>query len=409
MICEYTLLVYIFCACKTEANVLEIRLCRYRKVYPPMVFRELGNTGLKVSQLGFGAMRLPMVGDGNDKRVDREKAIPMIHRAFKAGVNYIDSAIGYCNKDSQRAVGDALIGWRDKIMVSTKNHNYGESEQEWWQHLEDSLRRLKVDYIDIYNHHGMGAKRYEEAVKPRVSKWMQKAKEQGLIRHICCSTHDGSEGVIKLVDSGYVDSITCQYNFLDRRNEEGIAYAHKKGVGIVVMGPVGGGRLGVRSEVLEKLIVGVKRVPDLALRFVLSNPNVCVALSGMSTMQQVEENLATAADEISLSETDQAAIEEHFQRIQKIAELYCTGCGYCLPCPRNVAIPKIFERFNLGRAYGLWDTAKDMYSKIGSNNWDTGKKANACVECGKCEEKCPQNIPIIKQLKEAHQALTNSH
>ncbi|MFW5841516.1 MAG: aldo/keto reductase [Planctomycetota bacterium] len=373
-----------------------------------MIYRELGRTGYKVSQLGFGAMRLPMTGEGEDKLIDRDEAIPMIHKAFEAGVNYIDSAVGYCNKDSQRAVGDALQAWsgkREEIVVSTKNHNYGESEAEWWQNLEDSLRRLKVDYIDIYNHHGMGWKRYVEAVKPRISKWMQKAKDQGLIKHICCSSHDDCQGVIKIIDSGYVDVITVQYNILDRKLEPAIAHAKQKNVGVVVMGPVGGGRLGVTSDVLEGLIPGVDRVPELAMRFVLANPNVTVALSGMSTMQHVEENLAVCSDATALSEEHKQAIEEHLERMSKMAELYCTGCGYCTPCPQDVAIPKIFDRYNLGRTYGLWDVARKRYNAIGSNQWDKGNQADACVECGACEPKCPQNIPIIEQLKEAHAAL----
>jgi uncharacterized protein len=372
-----------------------------------MIYRELGKTGLKVSQLGFGAMRLPMCGEGDEHRVNRDLAVPMIHRAFEAGVNYIDTAVGYCAQDSQRAVGDALKGWRDKIVVSTKNHYYGEDESDWRKNLEDSLERLQVDYIDIYNHHGVNWKSYTESVEPRVGKWMMKARDEGLVRHICCSFHDNNEGLMKLIDSGYPEVITLQYNMLDRQLEEGIAHAHDKGIGIVVMGPVAGGRLGVNSEVLEKLIPGVQRVPELALRFVLANQNVTVALSGMSTMQQVEENLATASDSDALTDEHRKAIDDHLLRLRGMAELYCTGCGYCLPCPKEVAIPKIFERYNRGRVYGLWESAKEAYSGLGKSNWDKGNKADACVECGACEEKCPQNIPIRAQLKEAHAALTD--
>ena len=217
-----------------------------------MLYRQLGRTGLRVSQLGFGAMRLPMKEEDGVRVVDRELAIPMIHRAFEAGVNYIDTAVGYCNKDSQPTVGAALKGWREKIVVSTKNHYYGDDEKEWWGHLEDSLERLGVDYVDIYNHHGLNWERYQNNVEPRVSKWMQKAKDQGLIKHICCSFHDNNEALVKIIDTGYVESITLQYNLLYRDLEEGIAYAREKNVGIVVMGPVGGGRLGGSSEALAK-------------------------------------------------------------------------------------------------------------------------------------------------------------
>jgi predicted aldo/keto reductase-like oxidoreductase len=235
---------------------------------------------------------------------------------------------------------------------------------------------------------------------------MRKAFDQKLIRHICTSFHDDDDALIKIIDTGYVESITLQYNMLDRQLEKGLAYAHGKNLGVVIMGPVGGGQLGVRSELLEKLLPGTSRVPELALRFVLSNPGVSVALSGMSDMRQVEENIATASDPASLSQQEIEAIDAHMRRLGEMAKLYCTGCGYCLPCPQDVAIPKIFERLNLGRIYGLWETAEKQYAAIGSNKWDSGKRADACVECGLCEEKCPQKIPIRRQLREAHERLS---
>lgn len=366
-----------------------------------MIYRDLGRTGYKVSQLGFGAMRLPMRGEGDAQYIDRELAIPMIHRAFAGGLNYIDTAVGYCNQDSQRVVGEALKGWRDRIVLSTKNPEY-EDEKAWWQNLENSLERLQVEAIDIYNHHGINWECYIKSVEPQVSKWMQKAKDQGLIKHICSSFHDKNENLIKLVDTGYVEVITLQYNMLDRQLEEGIAYAREKGIGIVVMGPVAGGRLGTTSEVLRDLLPQVRRVPELALRFVLSNPNVSVALSGMGTMQMVEENVAIAADEVSLSAADKAAIDEHLERLSKMADLYCTGCAYCMPCPNEVNIPYIFQKYNEARVYGLWETARAQYQEW---RWVSGKPADACLECGDCEDKCPQHLPIRQQLTEAHEAL----
>jgi hypothetical protein len=365
-------------------------------------YRELGKTGLKVSQLGFGAMRLPM----NGETIDRQKAIPMIHRAFEAGVNYIDTAVMYSKGDSQRVVGEALKGWREKIVVSTKNHYKGEEESEWWGHLEDSLQRLDVECIDIYHHHGVNGKTFPDDILPRVRKWMEKARNQGLVKHIACSFHDGPDALKAIVDSGYPEVLTVQYNILNRELEDAIAHAHDNGIGVVVMGPVGGGRLGVRSEELENMIPGVARVPELALRFVLSNPNVDVALSGMSTMQHVEENVATCDRDVTLSAEDLQAIDEHMRRLEKMAELYCTGCKYCMPCePAEVNIPAIFELHNRGKVYGLWDSAQADYNTIGKVPWRKGKTAEACIECGACESKCPQNIPIRKQLAEAHKAL----
>ncbi|MCG3146987.1 MAG: hypothetical protein PCFJNLEI_00423 [Verrucomicrobiae bacterium] len=367
-----------------------------------MIYRALGASGLCASQLGFGAMRLPMVGEGEQARVNRDLAIPMIHRAFAGGVNYIDTAVGYCNQDSQRAVGEALVGWRDKIIVSTKNPDYDEDERAWWTNLENSLQRLRVDSIDLYNHHGISWQKYTEAVAPRLSRWMQRARDQGLIKHIGASFHDDDAALRRLVDTGYVDVITLQFNLLDRKLEAGITYAHERGIGIIVMGPVGGGRLGVRNPVFEALIPGVKKVPELALRFVLSNPHVSVALSGMSTLAQVEENLAIASAPVSLTEDDSHQIRAHLARLQQMADVYCTGCRYCLPCEQGVDIPSVFENYNLGRVYGLWEHARRRYRAL----LDEKKGADFCSECGQCEDKCPQHIPIRAQLKEAHAALT---
>ena len=372
-----------------------------------MIYRPLGKTGLKVSQLGFGAMRLPMMGEGAAARVDRDLAIPMIHRAFAGGVNYIDTAVFYGNHDSQAAVGAALKGWRDKVVLSTKNDYYGTDEKTWWTNLENSLKRLDVESIDIYNTHGVNWVNFETLVVPHISKWLAKARDQGLIRHICTSFHDSREALRKIIEADYYESITLQYNMMSRQFEPEIALAHEKGLGIVVMGPVAGGNLGVDSEILGKIVPGVSRVPELALRFVLSNPNVTMALSGMSTMQQVEENLQTTAAAIHLSATDLAAIGEHMVRLEELSKLYCTGCKYCMPCPQGVAIPSILRKYNLGRVYGLWASASTAYAGIGTTEWDPGKHADACRECGACEAKCPQKLPIMAELKQAHAKLKN--
>ncbi|MFA4943875.1 MAG: aldo/keto reductase [Lentisphaeria bacterium] len=368
--------------------------------------RPLGRTGLQVSPLGFGAMRLPMAGEGKDARVNRELAIPMIHRALAGGVTYIDTAVGYCNEDSQRVVGEALKGWRARVTISTKNPYLGEDEKEWWRLLEQSLERLGVASIDLYHHHGVNWESFSTQVLPRVGRWMLKAKAQGLVKHVCVSFHDTNEALKKIVATGYPEVITLQYNLLDRQLEEGIALAQAAGIGVVVMGPVAGGRLGDASQVLGGLVPGIERVPELALRFVLANPHVAVALSGMGTLAQVEANLEVAADPVPLRPADKDAIEAHLERLKAMADLYCTGCNYCLPCPQEVAIPKIFERYNRGRVYGLWESARNAYATLGTQPWDPGRKADACTDCGLCETKCPQRLPIRQQLREAHAALT---
>ena len=373
-----------------------------------MQYRVLGRTGLNVSVLGFGAMRLPM----KDGHVEREKAIPMFHRAFEAGVNYVDTAVFYCSDDSQRVVGEALQGWRDKIIVSTKNHSYDKRDKKgWWTNLENSLSRLQVQTIDIYNHHGLNWNVFTEQVDgpDGIYREMLKAKDQGLIRHICFSFHDSCENLIKLIDTGMFESVTCQYNLLDRSNEAGIAHAHEKNMGVVIMGPVGGGRLGETGGTLaDKLPGGIASTPELALRFVMSNPNVTIALSGMSTMQHVNENIAVAGKASELSPTEHADIEKAMEQVKHMADLYCTGCGYCKPCPNGVAIPDIFRMVNLQRVYGAKSAAHAQYARLIQKQKDDDRPADACIECGKCEEKCPQHIKIAEQLKQAHQLLTSN-
>ena len=370
-----------------------------------MEYALLGRTGLRVSRLGFGGMRLPMQKDG--EHVDRELAVPMLHRAFDGGVNYVDTAVGYCNQDSQRAIGEALEGWRDRIIVSTKNPYYGEDEKAWWQNLEDSLQRLRTDYIDIYNTHGVNWKRYTEAVEPRIGRWMRKAKDQGLIRHICTSFHDDAEALIRLTESGLYESVTLQYNLLDRQLEPAMEVLAKRDMGVVVMGPVAGGRLGSSNEAFADLVPGIRRIPELALRFVLANPHVTVALSGMSTLEQVEENLQIASSGRALDTEEIALVDQQLERLKRMADTYCTGCEYCLPCPQGVNIPRVFRLFNEARVYGFLEHSRRQYGYWVESPRDDSMPADACVECGVCEDRCPQHIPIRRQLKEAHRLLTD--
>ncbi len=372
-----------------------------------MQYRMYGKTGDKVSALGFGAMRLPM----KDDHVDMDLSVNIIRRSFELGVNYVDTAVGYCNAESQIAVGKAVKGYRDKVFVSTKNHYKGESGDEWQKLLDDSLQKLDVDYIDFYHSHGLGWEEYNRmlgAGKP--IERFKKAKEEGLIRHMVFSCHDSPENMIKLIDTGEFEGMLVQYNLLDRRNEEAIAHAHEKGMGVAIMGPIGGGRLVSPSEKLQKMVDGkAKSTPEIALRFVISNPNVTIALSGMNSMAMVEENCATAGHEEPLSEEERLHVIEVLAESAELAKLYCTGCGYCMPCPNDVDIPGNFSAMNLHRVFGLTELAKRNYKGLGKKRQKDGTFveawAAACIECGECEPKCPQEIPIIDQLKETDAAL----
>lgn len=373
-----------------------------------MQYRVLGKTGIKISTLGFGAMRLPQINADGKTVFDVEDSIRIIHRAFELGVNYIDTAPYYCDTQSEIIVGKALKGWRDKVYLSTKKPIEDDSGKHYRERLEKSLKQLDTEYIDFYHMWGIDWDTYVNKIDVKGGPLSEalKAKEDGLIRHLSFSFHDKPENMIKIIDTGYFETVLCQYNMLDRSNEEAIAYAHEKGLGVIVMGPVGGGRLGAPSEVISKLIPGgSKSNAELALRFVISNPNVTCALSGMGSMRMVEENTEVASNEQKLSNEEINAINAAMEQNKKLSELYCTGCNYCMPCPQEINIPLNFQLMNYHRVYALTDYARDEYQKIGNVEWMKGKKAEECIECGLCEEKCPQKIQIRKQLKETAKAL----
>lgn len=373
-----------------------------------MQYRVLGKTGAKISALGFGAMRLPQTNVDGKTIYDYEESIRIIHRAFELGVNYIDTAPGYCNRESEIIVGKAIKGWRDKIYLSTKNPIEDDSGVHYRERLENSLKKLDTDYIDFYYMWGIDWETFENKINVKNGPLEQaiKAKNEGLIKHISFSFHDKPENMIKIIDTGYFESVLCQYNMLDRSNEDAIAYAHEKGLGVVVMGPVGGGRLGAPSDVIKKLIPGgAKSSAELALRFVISNPNVTCALSGMGSVSMVEENTQVASNDQKLGDEEIIAINAAMEQNKKLSELYCTGCNYCMPCPQEVSIPLNFQLMNYHRIYGLTEYAREEYNNIGKFEWMKGKKAEECIECGICEQKCPQKIEIRKQLKETAKAL----
>lgn len=375
-----------------------------------MQYRDLGNTGLRVSALGFGSMRLPMEGD----HVKTKESIEIIHKAFELGLNLIDSAVMYCNHESETTVGKALKGWRDKIVVSTKNHYKGTDPKEWRALLHQSLQRLDVEYVDLYNFHNVSLdtfQKWKELAHSPIDE-MKEAKENGLIKHIGFSCHDTPENMIKLLDTGMFESMILQYNLLDTRNERVIAHAKEKGIGILTMGSVGGGRLAAPSQTLMDMInKPVASTAELALRFVLSNPNVSSALSGMNTIQMVEENAATASTRNPLTQKERTQILAALEERKKLSNLYCTACRYCMPCPNGVDIPRNFELMNYYRLYGLEEYAKREYRQLGQRVVEGAKKpawAAACKECGECEEKCPQKIEVRKQLKETNTTLGGS-
>jgi len=381
-----------------------------------MQFTTLGSTNINVSRLGFGCMRLPMITDtSGTMKLDEDAAVALIRSGFDQGINYFDTAYFYHDGMSEVILGRAMKGIRDRAIIASKSPGgHMKKPGDYRRILEEQLARLDMDYIDVYHFHGINYNAFLEIDEK--SGWYKdalKAKDEGLIRHIAFSYHAGewsqkcglpnpeSAELIKLIDLGYFESVLCQYNLLDRSNEKGIEYAKQKGMGVVVMGPLGGGRVsGLPKETAEKLGIQVAASAELGLRFVASNPNVDIILSGMSSDIQLGENVKYVSDIAPLSSAEMQGIERMVEENKRLSELYCTGCNYCMPCPQEVNIPYIFQQTNYYKIYGTTEYAKNNYKGIGSG-WVPGRRADACNECGACEKKCPQNIKIREQLKES--------
>jgi len=353
-----------------------------------------GKTLYKVKRLGFGIMRLPVLANG---KVNFKLSTPMIQYAIEHRVNFLDSHHFYHNGESEEAIGRAIQGVsRNKIILQTKIGMYNNySEKECRRLLEQALKKMKTDYIDFYFAHSL---KWEDHLKygKLFRRFTEKALNQGLIRHRGFSSHDQPENIKKLIISGEFSAMLVQYNILDRSNEEVIALACEKGMGVEVMGPLAGGMLGFPDEkILKYSPIKVKSATELSLKFVLANPNIHVAFSGMSTLQQVAENIAGVSSASELSRKDIEKLDQTFEDRKKLLNLYCTGCRYCLPCPNKVNIPGIFRLYNLAQVYGLTKKAKKDYLALNPE-----ERASRCLECGKCEEKCPQKIPIQQKLKQ---------
>jgi predicted aldo/keto reductase-like oxidoreductase len=361
-------------------------------------------------------MRLPHLEDGN---VDLEASVPLLRRGIDLGINYIDSAYVYIKGTSEVAVGRAIQGYdRAGLHLATKIPSNREEDAKsavWRAKLEESLQRFDTPYIDFILFHSLTWEAFTERVsKPGMAlEAARKAQDEGLVRHICFSSHDAPDNIIRLVDTGAFAGMLVQYNFLARDNEPAIARAGERGMGVAIMGPVAGGRLATPQGLLtDQEGAPAVKTPELALRFVWNSAHVSVALSGMNEMEQVEENAAAAARAGEMSSEDNAQIQALIEQNQKLADLYCTGCGYCMPCPNGVNIPENFRYMNWYRVWGLEQQATDAYAKLSdSGTWGPwagrieGLKAEACVHCGECEAKCPQNIPIIDQLEQVAETL----
>lgn len=378
-----------------------------------MLFRRYGKTNEMVSVLGFGCMRLPIIGT-NGRDIDDEKAIAMLRHAIDEGLNYVDTAYPYHGDGMSKSgasepfVGRALRdGYREKVKLATKLPSWLiKTREDMDLYLNEQLERLETDHIDFYLVHALNAGTWSNLKALGISEFLDQAVKDGRIKYPGFSFHDELPVFKEIVD--YYDWTFCQiqYNYLDEYFQagiEGLNYAAAKDIGIAIMEPLRGGKLvrdlpeGVQAAYSEAV---AQRTPaEWALRWVWNNPDVAVTLSGMSTMEQVVENLKTADEALpdSLTAAELAVIEEARNAFQR-TKVNCTACAYCMPCPTGLNIPANFSYYN-EYFYLDNDGKKNKLKETYTAKLDLAEQASMCIECGTCEEHCPQNIAIIDELK----------
>jgi uncharacterized protein len=384
-----------------------------------MRFRKMGKTNIDVSVLGFGAMRLPMMGgksglDSFDPKIpiNEVEATEMIEYAVQQGINYFDTAYGYHGGKSETFLGKALKPYRSKVMIATKLPPWMVQKPEDFERIfEEQLSKLGTDYIDFYQVHGLGSTTWPRMKEMGILQFLDKLRASNRIRFAGFSFHDEVKVFKEIVD-GY-DWAMClvQYNFYDRiyqAGTDGIAYAASKGMGIVVMEPLRGGRLvdKIPPEV-QALWDGaaIKRSPvEWALKWVWNQENISTVLSGVSSLGQLKENAKYANEAAArvLSDGELALIDQVRAEYRKLLKVDCTGCGYCMPCPNGVDIPQNFAMYNDSF---MFKESKEMNLFFYNNMLTPQQKASGCTECHVCEDLCPQKIKISESLKGVHQLL----
>ena len=365
-----------------------------------MVYRSFGNTGMNLSALGFGCMRLPMTQRDGNPAVDDELARPLLQRAVELGINFFDTAWFYCGGDSQRAVGAALRSVRDKVYISTKLPLFLVNKTEdFLDFLERSLEQMGLEYLDFNHFHALTYQTWKEKILPlKLIDEAEKAKSRGLIKHLSFSFHGDADKMHELIDTGAFSSVLGQYNLVDRRNEPVFEYAKAKGLGTSVMGPLMGGSLTDGGDTFLKLMESNARsAAEMGLRFVWGLPTVDVALSGMSTLAQLEENARYACGADGIPPAERKTLIDRGRQLEALNDLYCTGCQYCDVCPQKIQPGRIFQLYLRHHVWGLDDSVRTMLKNTGP----FGLKADpsVCTQCGACTAHCPQKIDIPDELQ----------
>ncbi len=378
-----------------------------------MQYRKFGKTGFDASILGVGCMRLPIVG--NDSNViDEPVAIKMIHSAIDSGVNYIDTAYVYHGGKSEGIVAKALAhdGYRSKVKIADKSPVFlMEKPEDFDTLLDEQLKRLNTDHIDFYLLHALSAWSWENKVlKFDVIDRAEKAKKAGKIGHIGFSFHDNKETFYKICD--YYDWEFCllQMNYLNedyQQGLEGLKHAHSKGMGICIMEPMLGGKLANTNKTIMDVFQSCepdRTAVEWALGYLWDIPEVSVVLSGMSSIENINDNVTYAARAKAFTDKEKQTVQLVKQKFSEIESIPCTRCAYCMPCPNDVDIPGMFEFYNSLYSCDDKELVKRKYFLLSQLNEPA--LARNCVQCKVCEDKCPQKIEIAALMPKVEEAMT---
>lgn len=378
-----------------------------------MQYRPFGSLGFDVSALGFGTMRLPVVGS-DPTAIDRPLAIRMLRHAIDQGVNYIDTAYPYHGGASEGVVGEALRdGYRSRVRVATKLPIWMVTRPtDVDRLLDEQLRRLGDEHIEVYLIHNLARTTWPLVKRHRILERLERAQKAGKIGALGFSYHDSFELFQEIVDSYAGWRVAqIQYNYANERVQagtRGLEYGAAKGLAMVVMEPLLGGCLANPPPALAEVFrrAGSQRTPvEWALQWLWHKPQVAVVLSGMSAPEQVEQNLAAAARSGvgSLTEAELAIVREAVRAYAGAIPVPCTTCRYCMPCPHGVDIPTVFSLYNGVKAFG---GAQGMLNRIIYQGHLAQNHGGLCVACGACMKKCPQKIDIITWLRTVHEDLS---
>ncbi len=382
-----------------------------------MQYRKFGRLDWKASVLGLGCMRFPLL-DEDWSHIDEAEAIRMIRYGIDHGINYLDTAAPYHRGCSEPLVGKALSdGYRQKVKLATKlTPAMIESGDDLDRFFDEQLERLQTDKIDFYLLHGLNRQFWKLMQEWNAIRWAEGKMASGQIGHLGFSFHDEYDVFKEIVDA-YDNWTFCQiqYNYMDVDNQagrRGLEYAAGKNLAVVIMEPIRGGLLAKEPPELVAEVWQTssadRSLAEWALQWVWNHPEVSLVLSGMSTMQQVIENVAAAE-----RSGPGRLTEDELSLIDKVREAYlgyspvpCTKCGYCMPCPNGVEIPTIFNVFNEATMYDSFSNARFLYTGGALDGLKDGQRADNCQECMECVEKCPQQIPIPDWLRKAHEKLS---